>query len=384
MPAWFSSPRPFFQKSIDTAQAAGLPSEPPPLLRTALATHFLLAGASAAELDALVMVCAPVRLTPGERLFPLASNDDAGAAPRSDDGAVAAITSGGRALAPGPMHTCYVLTDGALEPEATAPAGSQAPHAAAGLAAAKCLNPLGLVGGGSYSGTGHAVVDLVAAPDGAVRFCFCFLLFSMSARFARCAPYTFCGSGVRLLDVSPRKFLLELFAETATLTTSFYLSRQKKLFFKVVWGLALEDFRAAMAETQLAVQRDRVQFLTSTQLLGCAPPQLLAQFAEAMHEVVFEPGEAVMVRGDVGEHLFVVTHGQVAKSHFETLPPLRSPSPLSPFPFVPSSASFFSSRAPPLFFFLFIFIGLPSSVRPAQSHAIRQRVPALRPLSTQP
>lgn len=355
MPAWFSSPRPFFQKSIDTAQAAGLPSEPPPLLRTALATHFLLAGASAAELDALVMVCAPVRLTPGERLFPLASNDDAGAAPRSDDGAVAAITSGGRALAPGPMHTCYVLTDGALEPEATAPAGSQAPHAAAGLAAAKCLNPLGLVGGGSYSGTGHAVVDLVAAPDGAVRFCFCFLLFSMSARFARCAPYTFCGSGVRLLDVSPRKFLLELFAETATLTTSFYLSRQKKLFFKVVWGLALEDFRAAMAETQLAVQRDRVQFLTSTQLLGCAPPQLLAQFAEAMHEVVFEPGEAVMVRGDVGEHLFVVTHGQVAKSHFETLPPLRSPSPLSPFPFVPSSASFFSSRAPPPFFLLIYF-----------------------------
>lgn len=78
--------------------------------------------------------------------------------------------------------------------------------------------------------------------------------------------------------------------------------------------MALEDFRAAMAETQLSVQRDRVQFLAATPLLGAAPPPLLAQFAAAMHEVAFGPGDAVMTRGDPGEHLYVVTGGQVCAS----------------------------------------------------------------------
>lgn len=222
MPAWLSSPRRFFQKSIDTAQAAGLPSEPPPLLRAALATHFLLAGASAAELDALVGVCAPLRLAAGARLFPLAAAaaDGAGAASQGDDGAAVFVTSGGRALAPGPRHTCFVLTDGALVPDRTTPppqspplspvtgepldaappplsppgsppSPSPPPGASAGLVvagAAKCLNPLGLVGGGGHAGTDRAVVDLVAASDGAVRLMLLFFSGSRCELFGACAP----------------------------------------------------------------------------------------------------------------------------------------------------------------------------------------------------
>lgn len=44
---------------------------------------------------------------------------------------------------------------------------------------------------------------------------------------------------------------------------------------------------------------------------GTAPPTLLAQFAEAMEEVEFAPGSSIMTLGEPGEHLYVVTSGQV-------------------------------------------------------------------------
>lgn len=71
------------------------------------------------------------------------------------------------------------------------------------------------------------------------------------------------------------------------------------------------DNTQVMAETQLAMVADRVEFLRGTPLLGRAPPALLLSFAEAMDEVALEPGATVIKQGDTGEFLFVLTKGNV-------------------------------------------------------------------------
>ena len=225
-----------FQKSMDIAQAVGLPSEPSPLVRAALASHFLLSGASAAELDALVLVCTPTRLSPGERLFPRLEGSNQGngtdfSKDQSSDGdgnrnsAVVARSGSGSVLAPDKLHACYVLTEGALELEGSAhntsadapmpplsPLSGDSPPTVAAVASstsppsstsssplsagtpqqqqesaepsaagpttkgeqltptAKCLNALGLVGGGNPPSVDQSIVDLVAASNGAVRY----------------------------------------------------------------------------------------------------------------------------------------------------------------------------------------------------------------------
>lgn len=225
-----------FQKSMDIAQAVGLPSEPSPLVRAALASHFLLSGASAAELDALVLVCTPTRLAPGERLFPRLESSNStfdSFSEQADDGnsksVVVARSASGSVLVHEKLHACYVLTEGALELEGTAktttiasipplsPLSGDSPPTVAAVASstsppsstsssplspgteqtenaepsvgpmtkgqqltpsAICLNALGLVGGGNPPSVDQTVVDLVAASKGAVRSCVLYVFLS--------------------------------------------------------------------------------------------------------------------------------------------------------------------------------------------------------------
>jgi serine/threonine protein kinase/CRP-like cAMP-binding protein len=98
---------------------------------------------------------------------------------------------------------------------------------------------------------------------------------------------------------------------TAVEEMSSELKGLKAVGTTLIWGLKADSFRHAVAESQLSMVANRVSFLRSTDLLGAAPANLLSRFAEAMDEVVFSPGVELMVQGDKGDHLFVVTSGQV-------------------------------------------------------------------------